>query len=852
VVAYLLWAHLTLAAPPCAEVRLVAEIGADGREIRGAVTCERPRPGVLHLATYPGVLTSTAGLDDVNREWFYPDGFSAAAMTLAHGERIIEATGPWVELGESEGRDAVEVRFATHTPRRRGTFGRAGTVAYLLGGWHPSFGDGRRLEAMPVHFEIRVPPGTAGFVGRTPFGLRSARVIRGETFGRFVPVLAAPAIEIVETPAARVIMPARGPARAPADAAATHLADVSACRDRGAVDEIATTLRVGADLLDRLGVSGPAPLLVVVTPLREHLVESFDGGLAVSDRAFHLLDVERFEKLHRMSLWRGQVGQRVLPRCRELEHELPAELIADLVASALVDRLALERYGGAEYAPDLLESVAVIPEIDSLIFAPQVSFADTYFAAIDETPHRRWRLDDFDHLDPRGRLIYEKLVDWLGAAVVSDLVAAYLQDERPWLELAEQSTGRDLREWIVTWLGPYPVVDYAIAGVRSEGESVHVTVAASGPDASRLREPVVVEIEDRDGIVHRQERLGPGEVRFAAPGPPRRVEIDPDGRLVELTHPPGFGPRFNNRDPPRWRFLLNNITGLIAVTGREVTVAADFSLRRIHDQRYRWNFFGMYGPDSAGAAVTLSYGFGREVTPLVLSRRAAASLVYERLSSEGGRYPAAHQGTLQLSVGHDDRLSPYWSFSGSGLSARAGGGAGRSADQVTYGYGYAGASALGIVPLAFGHALVGRVRGDLLFGEPRPQDWLTLGDLYRAGRGFERGEARGRARAVATTEYRHLWVGDGRTDLGGLLTWTRLEGGLFADAVYLPVAEPERCARRVFADVGYGLRFIGDVLGVSPAEVTIDVGLPFGRCAGDTRRQPLTVYVGFVQSLAAF
>ncbi len=823
----------------CEEVTLRAEIGAGGAEISGALTCTARQAGALALATYPAVLADERGLNDVNREWFYPEGFSPAGLRVWHRGTMMEADAAWLPLGEAAPGELVTVEFATRVPRRNGTFGRTADAVYLLGGWHPAFGDGERLTEVPIRFQITVPPGWLGTVAGKPVTRDGPRTVSGTIAGRFVPVLLARALLVEADAAGTVLMPVE-------DGASVRRLGVG--RRAAAVAALRETLTAGAAFASRFGLERAVAPLVVLTPLRENLVEAFDGGLAVSDRAFRLLGFERFLKLHRASVWRHQLAWLALPACRARETTLPPELVADLVASALLDRQLLEVYGQREDAAAMLERVAVIPEIDALIFAPQVSFVTSYFNAIDETPSRRWRLDDFDHTSPRGKLLYEKLKDRLGEEATAALVTTYLSGAEPLLAVAERAAGEPLADWVDGWLRAYPRLNYALQA-RRDAAGLVAQVEAQGPEPG-LVEPITVELVDRDGAAHRRTRLGPGELRF----PVAQVdvlELDPDHRLVELWSPPGRGPRFDNRLPPSWRLLLTNIASVISASNGELELAANFSLRRLHDLRWRWDFLAAYSPTKVAAATTASWGFGPEVTPLVLANRVGLSLAYERLRREGPSILPGDQLSLLAYYRHDDRLTPYWSFEGDGLSAHAAWAVGRDTDGQWYQFGNLGAGVLGILPLAFGHALVGRLRGDLNLGDAPPQDRLSVGSLYRAGRGYLRDDGRGDRRAVATAEYRHLWSGDANTDLGGLVTWTRWEGALFADGIYLDVVEPAACDRSAFVDVGYGLRFIGDVFGVSPAALTVDLGVPLWRCVGE-RGPPVTVYVGFVQSLAAF
>ncbi|MEZ4271342.1 MAG: hypothetical protein R3C68_07890 [Myxococcota bacterium] len=66
---------------------------------------------------------------------------------------------------------------------------------------------------------------------------------------------------------------------------------------------------------------------------------------------------------------------------------------------------------------------------------------------------------------------------------------------------------------------------------------------------------MTIEVTDVAGQAHRVTRDGPGALHTNAPGPPKQVVLDPDRRLVELTHEPGKGPRYNNRLLPKMALL---------------------------------------------------------------------------------------------------------------------------------------------------------------------------------------------------------------------------------------------------------------------------------------------------------
>jgi hypothetical protein len=843
-------------------MELHAVVAADLRRITGSMLCETGGSGELALAVYPRALRQEeALLDDVSRPWLYPRGASVADMTLSLAGRPLEGSGPWQTLGHAEAGSRIEVRFETTVPERNGSFGRREGVLYALGGWHPAFGAADApLPSSVIDYDVMLPSGVAGMLGGHPVGSDAPRRVRGRFVGRFVPLLVAGRLR-VEREAGAVIVVASArtpppPARE-ALAGAWHLSDISAGGDDAMLAELRETLAQGERFATRQGLA-PRPLLAIVAPLREHLVERFDAGLVVSDRIFHVpsfdffswlgVPEDLFARFHRLRLWREQLGFFAEPLAASAERDLPPALAADAVAVALRDRLVGERYGEKKFANDFLEPIAVIPEIEALVAAPQIPFIDAYYDAIDEAAAHRRSLDDFAHHLPRGKLLYEKLVDQIGVTKAQAVIDAYLQGPpRPLLELARAAGGERLEQW----LGPYPKVDYALGSVSDDAGVIGVNVVASGGDASQLLEPVTVAIEDRNGAPHRSTRLGPGPLRFASPGPATLVELDPQGRLVELAKSPGEDPRFNNRQPPRWRFLLNNITGLIAATNQQVSFTADFSLRRVHDLRWRYDFRGSYSPEALSLVGALSYGFGEEVTALRLAERLGLSVSADRLLPERNQGSAGYELTAGAFYQYDTRLSALSSYAGEGLAAHLSAGLCQDRNRGDYRFLQASASAFRLFPLGSYQALLLRLRGDLTLGDAPVQEQLRLGGRYTAGRGFEPDEAYGAQRAVVSFEHRHALAVDTRTDFLGAFMLTGIEGALFGDAVYLPVRRAG-CRRDLFYDAGYGVRFLVDVLDLSPSSFAVDVGVPLNRCGDEETRVPVTVYMAFVQSFLAF
>jgi hypothetical protein len=804
----------------------------------------------LDLFAYPDLLAKPNGIDDINRLWFYPDGFDAAGMQVWHGDGpalpASSGTAGWRHLGRVTKGVPVRVTFVTKIPERQGSFGRRHGVAYLLGGWYPRFAHrhaaGAQPDAVRLTYSVEVPAEQVGFVGRAPYGRTSARTLAGVFDGGTLPVLVAPGAHVHRQPGAVLLVPEDGRGHAPDGG------DLFDGRNATAENDILATIRQGSQMATHWGLT-PQSLITVVAPLRAQLAEPFAGGVAVSDRAFHVLPVERMKKFHRASIWHVQFAALATPAAKQREAALAPAVAADAVGVGLTD-LLLEQYGAREYAPDILERFALSPEVDNLIFAPQAPFTDTYYRAIDDRLVSRWRPEILASPAAHGGLLYAKLADRVGTQEAHAHTLAYLRGNQPWLQAVGERFGADKQAAIHAWLGPYPQVDYSLDVTASGPSATDINIGVAGPGRGVAIEPLDVAVTDAQGMRHEASRLGPGPLRFAVPGPIRAAQLDPHGHLVQLWHPPGKDARFNDGTPHRMRLLLNDIGGVIAATNVQISAYANVSLRRLHDLRTLGLFGGTISPYVISASASGIYNFGAALTPLRLAQSVGATLDYTYLRPGNNAPEPGHQLGLALSYLYDDRLSRFSSYEGHGLNAQAAAGLTFLSGHDVQPFYAVGAAALHIWPIAYGHGLLGRVRGDATFGAVPTQSQLRLGGRYLGARGFESNEQTARRRVLASAEYRHVLWGDGRTDLFGALMLTRLEGALFADAVYLPGAQP-RCGHAMFYDVGYSFRLLGDNLGVSPIAIALDVGIPLNRC-NSAGRLPFTIYLAFVQSFLLF
>lgn len=824
-----------LGSTPCAHLLLETKPAENLLSARGSIACVSEDGTTPVLENYPHWLSQIEekGLDDINLAWVYPKGHSPSSMDVAARSTL----GSYA--------------FHTRLGKRAGPLGVLDGTSFMLGGWHPQFSSKGIITALPIHYVVHLPAGVGGLVGSQIVQPGPSRTLRGVFKGRYLPLVLSRGFRVWRKGSIQVLSWQNKPSAEIHAAIPFGLKPLGEGDRLGAEEAILETIEMMEPL--NLGrFTQDVPVTVVVGPGRKSLAQAFDGGVYVSDRAFLVMDWERVKRFHRHTLWRFLMGALLRPAIMEKERNHNVSWVTDAVAASLRTQLYEQTYGATEWASDILAKFAVIPEIDALLHAPQIPFASTYFLAVDETTNLDGELSHFRTAHAPGKLLVEKLADLNLQHSPARLSLAYLEGDKTFTEHLRHELGADRTDQLLAWRNPaYPRVDYSLGPITQREDALRVSVLAKGE--SEAQDTVTVEVQTQEGV-YRQSRSGAGIVDVPMAGTLEQVVIDPDGRLVEHLHPHGKEARYNNYLHPRWRFLLNNISGIFAVTNQSVSLAADFSLRQIYDQRSRYRFSLHHTPASAGLSAGITYGFGPELTAMRLSHSVGARVSYAWLRAEENGSEGSQTGHLtRLSVGysHDTRQSPYFAFSGHGWKIHSAGGY-YSRESSSGFYGQAGAAVFGILRLSSFQGLLGRARVDTMMGVAPEQALLRLGGIYRGSRGYETDAVRTPGlRTLLTLEHRHALFTGAKLNFAGALMWTRLEGAFFANATYMPNHDSP-CQSPVFYDVGYGLRFIGDVLNISPAAVMVDVGFPLNRCALLPGHHDFTVYLSFVQSLAGF
>lgn len=838
-----------------------------------------------------------SALDDVTFYWVYPDRFDAGWMRITAARQAGRAASARVEPHALAGDGALvaitlpspvapgerlelELAYEAHVPERYGGYGCLEGTCTLAGGLHPLL-----ATLDPAGWDLEAPPQVSRFSGRLELAadaviVAGGAVVKGAVAtlaggpAPYLPVVVAPVLhekQAVRRGVSVAYLSARAPPPAP-DAAEQAFAYTEE-------DYAAMALAAAGDAIDLLHeIGAPVPegtiFTIVEVPLRLDLAEAHPGLVLCSDRLFRLFPFRRFRKYHERELVRALFTEHLARRpAPEGVGARDALAGPETAAAYLMDLYTVREFHKQEFAREILAPVSFVPAVDQLIYAPQVAFAGAYFGAIADTDAFRDDPRRWNHERPAGHVLYHKLQDLLAPEAFGEAMRAVVLGERGVRAAAEAAYGEPLGWFFRQWNGPYPEVDYALGARRREklagGTWRHtITVEKRVPPGRPAPvEPVEVRVVDGGGARHLLRWDGRGDrgevVLETASGSLRSVHLDPRYRLVQAA-PPGSpdDPRFDDRDPPRLKFLYNNFGALLSVTDLSVALAADFSFRRIHDNRNALRL-QLYTTESVtvGGSIGYSRYFGPKITPNRPLGALAFRFGFARLDDDYAAGPG-NRLSLSVGIGADDReviFEPLrargWSAGGTWSVTRfdALEGTDASYRQTVSVYG----DVTKIVTPVDGHTFVGSVEAAAVAGDIEFRSQLLGAGGPTSLRGYAIGEIFGRSRLLAHGE----WRGALRHDLGVNVGHFAFLRGVGA-AAFVDVGALSGCssytdlvdADSLYASAGFGLRLFYDNFGVQPGMMALDLAVPLvirpRDClnvpAAVTTRPPFMIYLTFL------
>ena len=818
--------------------------------------------GELALWLFPESLQRPSQvLDEHNFYWVYPRRFDAGRMTvteLAVDGSLVRSRSDRARLDVVLGqplapgaRAHVTARVAIRIPLRYGGFGCYRQGCTLAGGFSP------QLAALGPHgFDRALPPEIAEWNLRLDAPSGYDVLLAGEP-QRAVHLEAAidPVLRVDARPTVTRTLSHRGvdielhhhdlrpPPPEPPGHAMPYLVE-----DRARL--VMDAARDALDFLHDEGFDVPAGtrLPLIEIPLRMELASARSGAVLISDQLFRITPVDRLRKFHTLQLVRALFDFLLEERLITVASARDVAWSPDAIGSWLLDRYTLRAYRRAEFAQQLLRWVAFIPQVDRILYAPQIQFASAYFNTLDEPDPTREDVRHFNHRQPRGKTIHEKLRDLAGDAGEERIMRAALAGE-PLRAAAERELRRPLDDFFAQWLGDYPHVDYRLSVAERTPRGIVVTIWKAGPPP-RPVEPVEVLVVEEGGARHELRWDGQGDSHafdVAITRDVELVELDPRGRLLERGES-NDDPRLDNRSPQNVKLIYNNFGALIDFTTLSLDLSLDFTLQRIHDVKNSARFVLYRAPGvEAGLSASYTRSFGPLVTPAALAAGAGLTLRVVRLDSTFGRAGEPEIPGTQLlaglGVGYDDRIFAWEPWRSTSLNASLSYALtirdnGATLSQVTT------SVHLGrILPIDVGHGIALEIDAAITGGDLRvPTQMFSAGSPSWL-RAYAPDELLGRARLFTRAEYRHVFVHDLNLNFLQLVFLRGIAGAFFTEAAIIsPCERYSASLDDLFGDVGYSLRFQADWLGVSQTLLNIDVAVPLVRrargCFQETGQAP--------------
>ena len=645
--------------------------------------------------------------------------------------------------------------------------------------------------------------------------------------------------------------------------------------DPDSARKIQGTVQSAIEMMRRLGFVAspvetprtmPAQLTLVETSERQRLGVALPGMVAVSDRAFRLIPIERIERFHRNALLRPIFSALISPHVRSIESADDEGWVADFDGSLLADMHSLDKAEAKESAKDLVGFAGFHPAVDQLLYAPQVAFRSAYFHEVDEPdPDRDGALRALNK-KPFGHLMLEKTRDLLEKDKFSIAAKEHLFSARSWRQTVKQLTG-DSQQWFFDqWLSRRRKVAYKLVSVSSEksasnnGYSNKIVVQRLGE--TDLREPVIVELTDSDNhkLRTKWDSSGAlGEIEVISKAKVYDVVIDPEGRLTQDPSLSDNHPRFDDEYRHAWRPpVFSSFAFGASILEGQPDLEIDFIMKRRYDVRHGFGLRVAQTYRGTSASVRYIRGIGdmRDLNNVNRSLVFALGGLYST-TGYGGSTESVTSVSTGASFVQDTRKQAYHPSQGQSLS-------------VSTSFGLAHSESEGIIPtlsLSFrsqtlfwpslSHTLAWTSGGAVIRCPVLPQSLAVLSG--RQGfRGYEIDELLGCSDIYTMLEDRWTILKGLYVNTADLAWGRRLDLVPFVGMGFLASRKTaaDLFSRPIF-DAGLGLRAIYDYVGVQPGILALDIGYPISRtdrCARDTTgkclryRQPLGFYLSFEQT----
>lgn len=612
-------------------------------------------------------------------------------------------------------------------------------------------------------------------------------------------------------------------------------------------------------------------LTFVQAPLREMLTVDAGDMSFFSDRAYKL--IQGLQPFHNVPLIRMTFSQMFFDQISRKENAEDYYWITEVVSSQLTEDFLNTQHYKYRDARNIgvVKFFSIFPLIDLIIHTPQFAFFDVFYDFVYPYDPVRDEFSRFQHRRQYGRSVLAHMIDELGEEKVHEVVMAYVKNsDKTFEQITEEQVGKKLDQRFVHWKSQRPVVNYKIDKIKTkkstDGYDYQVTIEKQS--SKIFEEPVQIMAVEKTGKQQMitwdsEETKHTFELKTQAKL--KSVEIDPNRRLLETK-------LSDNRDPAYWKFVLTEFFAEYDFNAGKPLIFAQSQLRKKYGGQDRYNLGGFYEVDSYGVNVGYVRLFGTILDSLRLSNGLGIQYNFSRLTQDTVDVDApVPTSVIVTDSGFLTSLTTSYSF-GNQVSYTNPLQGGYGGLAFTYGskafggdFNYYSSSLHGawVFKLHPSHLLA--FQG--LFGVAGPdsmpsQIQFRLGGITTMrGLGVSDEKYIGRNILMVSGEYRHFLIQDCDVNLG-LFRVRDVQGALFGDAGRVTNTVQEDANQAVLGaaatsttfsdlfeiqhfetDVGYGLRFFVDYLGVSTSIIRFDLA----RSLSD-KSQGYRFYFGVTQS----
>lgn len=814
--------------------------------------------GDIPLTLYPNHYgEADPALDRSRLEAIYPRAFNPGSTTIT---RVETEDGTPLEYERADGLGShartlarvllprpllsgrtirLRVGFTTIIPEKFGVFGHFHGVTALKGGWHPyvpAFRGGEwavDLLPDPAQFVIRLtaPRGVvvagADIETSAPNGETDTWVHRSDRSATVALAFSSfyqPRIE------------SEGP---------TLITYWFLPADREYVGKVMDTLHHGLAFYRKEYGIDPGPQVTLAEAyLHQDLVSPHEQVTLVSTRLFKVF--APLQKYHEADLVRGLFF--ALWRAHLPDEEA---WVLEGFAEAGTQLYLRDRYRRAPNLLRLLKPFSFHPVVDQILYSRNLPLRQVYFK--ETTPIiPREDIALFNNRRPDGSTMLFKLTALLGEETVDAVFRRYVGlirqgTPKPFREVVQETTTRDLDWFYRQWLSVNPSTDYAIASITQERrpDGYHTTLRLT-KDGEGI-EPLAIRLRQRHGpplVTTWLSYERAFQETFVTPSPVTSVQLDPDHKTSDLQ-------RYNDRRPPAIKFILEKFPG-VSYDFQTKNLSYDFStyFQRLYDDR---NILRLtYAKDETSTSATLAFGHSYEWRLFLagLPQSVTVGLSYSKQSV--GLFPDSFSTpftAIHLTHTLSPRTAPRKSSPDQAPAPRSDspliysdqiqrlvfGAVPYSSLTTTFAQKIFGSEHPQALRLRLdlrrqwsfsrAHELAGRAVLGESFGTFREERRFQLGGSVGM-RGYSPSALYGESMTLGSIEYRYPLIHEMDVNIGGLAVLRRLQAAVFTDAGMVSSHRNLVKFSQYLTDAGAGLRLALDVLGLYPVVMRIDVAFP--------------------------